>query len=257
MVGVIFLLLLAAGTVLLGLRYLPVVDDIRDARQSARALANQARALKPAELNRTSVDRLKTSLATLDEDLGPLRTLVNDDPLVSIAARVPVLGTQVGSADALVGAADALVEAGGIGLGLADRVVGLREANEADHSFALMPGLVELMATSGAEVDRLADLVDTADAELARIPAGAIGPLREARDLVAEPLAEYGPLLAAYRDYGAALPDLLGWSETKRYLVLAENPAELRPSGGYSGTVGSWPSVMAPSWSSSSGMSMS
>ena len=234
----VLLLLLAGVAVVLGLRYLPALDDMQAARQSARQLANQARALQPATLNQTSVDRLRSSLAALDDDLQPLRALVDDDPIVAVAARLPGLDAQVGAADALVGAADALVEAGGLGLGLADRVVELREANDADPSFALLPGLVELMATSGDDVDRIGELVAAANSELDTISEGALGPIREARDLVAEPLADYAPLLDAYRRYDDVLPGLLGWGEEKRYLVLAQNPAELRPSGGYAGTIG-------------------
>ncbi len=158
--------------------------------------------------------------------------------MVAAARAVPVLGDQVAAADSLVAAADALLEAGDIGLGLAYEVVGLREANDADASVALMPGLVELMATSGEEVDRAAELIALAEDELAAIPGNAAGLILEARDLVADPLSTYRPLLDAYREYDDVLPGLLGWGEEKRYLVLAQNPAELRPTGGYAGTVG-------------------
>ncbi len=130
------------------------------------------------------------------------------------------------------------MEAGGLGLGVADRFIDLREANDAEPDFAMMPGLVELMATSAPEVDRIGELVADANAQLADIPPGALAQLREARDLVAEPLDQYTPLLEEYRKLDDVLPGLLGWGEEKRYLVLAQNPAELRPAGGYAGTVG-------------------
>jgi hypothetical protein len=44
--------------------------------------------------------------------------------------------------------------------------------------------------------------------------------------------------LDQYREIDDVLPDLMGWGGQKRYLVLAQNPAELRPAGGYTGTVG-------------------
>jgi hypothetical protein len=55
---------------------------------------------------------------------------------------------------------------------------------------------------------------------------------------LSRPLATYGPLLDDYRELDDILPGLLGWGGEKRYLVLAQNPAELRPTGGYTGTVG-------------------
>jgi hypothetical protein len=97
---------------------------------------------------------------------------------------------------------------------------------------------VELIATSTDEADRLAELLSAAQTSLATIPDDAVGQIREARDLIAGPLATYGPLLERYRELDDVLPGILGWGSEKRYLVLAQNPAELRPSGGYTGTVG-------------------
>ena len=157
---------------------------------------------------------------------------------MSLARRIAALAPQVEAADFSVEAGSSLVEAGQIGLGLADRVVDLREADAADPEVALMPGLVELMATSGEQVDRVAELLADARTALDAIPPEAASQIREARDLVAGPIATYAPLLDTYRELDGVLPGLLGWGEEKRYLVLAQNPAELRPSGGYTGTVG-------------------
>ncbi|MFV2064824.1 MAG: DUF4012 domain-containing protein, partial [Chloroflexota bacterium] len=131
-----------------------------------------------------------------------------------------------------------LVEAGELGLGVADRFVGLREANDTDPDFAMMQGLVGLMVESNDDIDRIGELIDAANADLAEIPPAAIRQIREARDLVADPLDTYLPLLEQYREADDVLPSLLGWGGQKRYLVLAQNPAELRPAGGYTGTVG-------------------
>jgi hypothetical protein len=229
---------LLVGIALVGYRYVPVAHDVAAVRQSARQVANQASALEPANLDRASLDRLSASFEALEGDLAPLRELIDTDPIVDVARGLPGIGTQVEAADSLVLAADALLEAGNLGLGLAGDVVELREANDADPAFALMPGLVELVATSGDRVDRIDELISTAEAELARIPDDALPQVLEARDLVAEPLARYAPLLDTYREYDDVIPELLGWGEQKRYLVLAQNPAELRPTGGYAGTVG-------------------
>ena len=94
------------------------------------------------------------------------------------------------------------------------------------------------MATSGDQVDHLAALVADAQARLETIPPEAAGRIREARDLVAEPLERYAPLLDDYRELDDLVPGIMGWGGEKRYLVLAQNPAELRPAGGYTGTVG-------------------
>ena len=51
-------------------------------------------------------------------------------------------------------------------------------------------------------------------------------------------ITAYGPLLDAYLTASARLPSILGWDEPRRYLVLTQNPAELRPTGGYAGSYG-------------------
>jgi hypothetical protein len=65
-----------------------------------------------------------------------------------------------------------------------------------------------------------------------------VGPIAHARQRILEPLERYGPVLEAYRASYEDIPSVLGWGGTKRYLVLAQDPAELRPAGGYTGTVG-------------------
>jgi Protein of unknown function (DUF4012) len=230
-------LLLAAG-LSAAFRYLPLVDDIRGLRGSAQAVADQVRALEPATLDGAAVAELRDGLTMLDARMDPVRAVVQDDPIVRVAALLPGLGTQIDAADDLVSAADALVQAGTIGLDVADQFVALRAANASDPEFAMMPAVVGLMAGSTDDVDRIAELVDEARGHLAAIPSGAVAQVLEARDLVAEPLDAYAPLLEQYREVDDVLPAMLGWGEPRRYLVLAQNPAELRPGGGYAGTVG-------------------
>jgi hypothetical protein len=237
---VLVVAVLAAALVgmLLGLRYAGAPDDVREARAAARRLANQANALTPASLDRSAVDRLALSVNELDGTMAPLRSLVIDDPLIGMLKAAPILGDQINAAGSLVVAGEALVEAAEIGLGLASEVVELREANLEDRSVPLMPGLVELMATSGTEADRVGELVVEAQAALDAIPDDVLPEIVEARDLVADPLTTYAPLLDAYIEHDDVIPGMLGWGDERRYLVLAQNPAEIRPSGGYSGTVG-------------------
>ena len=94
------------------------------------------------------------------------------------------------------------------------------------------------MATSSGDIDQIQALLASARQHLDQVPANAIGQIRDARDLMAAPLVQYGPVLDQYVSLQSTLPGILGWGEEKRYLVLAEDPAELRPTGGFAGTYG-------------------
>ena len=74
---------------------------------------------------------LQADVRTLDEHLRPLTSAL-DDPLVAVAKRLPGVAVQADAADALLQAAGDLVEAADIGLDLADQVVTMREADEAE-----------------------------------------------------------------------------------------------------------------------------
>ncbi len=218
-------------------RYLPLQDDVRELRASAQRLSDDVEGLEPANLERATLDELSAEFAVLAGHLEPISEAI-DDPLVKLVGSVGAVAAQYDAATSLVAAAESLVEVGDIGLGLVDEVVTLREQNEADPDFELTAGLVEFIATSSADVDRIDQLIADAQQDLAAIPDDAAEQILEARDLVAEPLDTYLPLLEQYREIDDIAPELMGWGGQKRYLVLAQNPAELRPAGGYAGTVG-------------------
>lgn len=218
-------------------RYLPLQDDVRELRASAQRLSDDVEGLEPANLERATLDELSAEFAVLAGHLEPISEAI-DDPLVKLVGSVGAVAAQYDAATSLVAAAESLVEVGDIGLGLVDEVVTLREQNEADPDFELTAGLVEFIATSSADVDRIDQLIADAQQDLAAIPDDAAEQILEARDLVAEPLDTYLPLLEQYREIDDIAPELMGWGGQKQYLVLAQNPAELRPAGGYAGTVG-------------------
>lgn len=231
-------LLLVLGAAVLALRYAPLIDDVRAVRDSAQRLASQVRALGPADLDALRLTGLRGELTELEREIAPIRDMLSHDALVGLARALPLVGSQVQAADSLVQAAESLTEAGDLGLGLADELVTLRETDAGDPATPMLPRLVGLMATSGDRVDRIAELIGVAGAHLDAIPPDALGPILEARDLVREPLREYAPLLEAYREADDVVPGMLGWGGARRYLILAQNPAELRPAGGYAGTIG-------------------
>lgn len=121
-------------------------------------------------------------------------------------------------------------------------------AADATGALAQLPGgLAALRPRDGAvplaQLERLAPVVGAADA---RVEAAAADVEALPRTWLAEPVAaalqEFETVVAgpaAALDTGAALlatmPDFLGGSGPRRYLVAASNPAELRGTGGFLG----------------------
>ncbi len=239
---VVILAIVAVILIVVGLfvawRYLPFVGQVQDLRATAALLADDMRDMGLEDLEGDAPDVIRGHLATLEAQLVPFRDLLSGDPLVGLARALPVVGEQVRGADSIVGAADDLVAAGDLGMILADRFRALRARTAADPESSLMAGLVELMATSNTEIDQLDALVTSARDQLAQVPDSAMGQMLTARDLMRDPLDRYAPLLADYQRLDDVLPAMLGWGGEKRYLVMAQNPAELRPTGGYAGTYG-------------------
>jgi hypothetical protein len=190
------------------------------------------------DVNEARLSQLRAQMNGLRDDVATLRGLLADDPLVGLARGLSATHDNVVQAEALVAAAADLVQAGGTGLDLGDRFVALRSGGTDLAGKSVLAGMVGLMATSAPQIDGIGALMASARQSLSAIPAGANGEIRRVADLMAAPLATYGPLLEQYRAVDQILPSILGWGGSRRYLVLAEDPAELRPSGGYAGTIG-------------------
>jgi Protein of unknown function (DUF4012) len=222
---------------LAAVRYAPVLSDARAARDDAARLAADVQSLQLGDLDAPHISQLRMEVDAVRGNLDALRDfLASGDPLVGVARSLSFTHDTLTQADALVAAGEDLLEAGDIGLRLGDQFVALRQdqAGGAD----ILSGVVRLMATSTGDADRVQQLMDAAASSLATIPSSATGEIRHTADLMSSSIERYGPLLAEYRNLDDILPEILGWGGQTRYLVLAEDPAELRPSGGYAGTVG-------------------
>ena len=74
---------------------------------------------------------------------------------------------------------------------------------------------------------------------LAAVPDGLVGPVESVRDAMRARIDALRPAPRRVRRPRArACPSILGWDAPRRYLVLTQNPAELRPTGGYIGSYG-------------------
>ena len=225
-------LVLIAGAI----RYSTVVHDGLALRDSMNRVAGDIKTIGPG-FDRTALNRLQTDLNDVESRLGPVRDTVASDPLVALLRAAPPTGDQVRGADHLIAAATDLTQAGYGGLSLAQRYLQVREtAGQGNGS--QMADLVSLMASSRGQVVEIADAIQAARNELGKMPQGLVSQLADARTQVLAELTRLQPALDGYLRVQDQLPDMLGMNGPRRYLVLAEDPAELRPSGGFMGVYG-------------------
>jgi hypothetical protein len=228
----------ALGVVMVvcAIRYSALVHDGLALRDSMDRLAGDIKTIGP-DFDRQALNRLQTDLDDVESQLRPVRDTVGSDPLVALLRAAPLTGVQVRGADDLLACATDLTQAGDRGLSLARSYVQIREtAGGADGS--QMAGLVSLMASSRSQVIEISDALQAASNELGKMPQGLVSQLTDARSQVLAELKRVQPELDSYLRVQDQLPDMLGMNGPRRYLVLAEDPAELRPSGGFIGTYG-------------------
>jgi hypothetical protein len=231
-------LLLVVGAALAAFRYLPALDEARALRTDLETMVDR---VKEAGLgiDRTTMDALDADLASARGRFDRLQGLLADDPLVALARALPPTSANVRGADDVVSAAGNLLDAVGEGLVIGRRFVDIREAQAAaPEGASALSQLVELMATTRDSAVSAAASIASARESLAAVPDGLIGQVESVRDAMTTRIDTYGPVLDTYTEVSARLPSILGWDGPRRYLVLTQDPAELRPSGGLIGSYG-------------------
>jgi hypothetical protein len=227
----------AAG-LLAALRYLPALEDARNLRADLVAMSSRVQSAGLA-IDRPVLDGLGKDLSAARDRLRRLQDLLQHDPLIGLARVLPPTAADMRGADAVVSAAGDLFDAADQGLAIGSRLVAIKEAQvAAPGSGSTLAQVVELMATSRDRAMSVKTALDRARVQLAAIPDGSTGPVEDARRAMVDRVERYGPLLDSYLAASERLPAILGWDGPRRYLVLTQNPAELRPTGGYAGSYG-------------------
>lgn len=106
------------------------------------------------------------------------------------------------------------------------------EASDASFSLSRM---VEEIADARPQIEQARASVEQAQAAWERLPSHDIPPSLEAQ---LQPIASLLPLARDGLDLALLVPDLLGAHGRQEYLLLDQNPDELRPTGGYIGSAG-------------------
>lgn len=229
------LLVLLTPFFLLGLyaavRYLPALDNAQAARASLRSAMSQASNI--ATIDAAGLNAAAADVADAKQRFSQLDDLLAHDPLIGLLRNAPLVGKQIRGADDLVAAGDDVVAAAEAMLSVGQQFLAAR-----DGTGDPMPRLVALMQRAAPDVTSAQRLLTDAQQHVDAIPDGLLKQIIDGRDELRDRLDRYLPVLDAYAGAQGYVPSLLGANGQRRYLVLPEDPAELRATGGFMGTYG-------------------
>jgi hypothetical protein len=229
--GRLFLVLAILVLAIAGLeayRARAILNDVRGGRASLRAGQN---VLELKRLNATSDD---LAAARKDfEDAGRkfsgAHSRLNDDPILRIARHLPLTGDQVRAAESLAAIGEQAAAIGGEGIDAADAFNKIRgqEGGTLPEKSQLVFDAVD---PDIAAIEMRVAAVDGLRADIG--DASLISPMRHAVDELDARRRRLGEVLDTYHRARAFSPEFLGFNGPRTYLILAQNNAELLPTGG-------------------------
>ncbi|HEV8564953.1 MAG TPA: DUF4012 domain-containing protein [Actinomycetota bacterium] len=217
------ILLAIVGTAALGISLLQAADPLRDGRT---ALERGRSALASGDLDRalTAFAEARDAFARAEDATGGLAW--------RLASWFPILGRNADVARSLAHAGSNLTAAGNR---LTDAAAALPEGF---GSLAPHRGAVPVDTLSGLsdDLEAAADLATGAAEELKAAPRTLLlPPVDDARVVASDAADQAAGTLSTARVLAQALPSFLGSDGPRRYFFGAQNPAELRGTGGLLG----------------------
>ena len=168
-------------------------------------------------------------LETAEQNFRSCRSALRRDPLVRLAHYVPWLGRQAAAAEGVLLIGREASDIGLSGVAVAEQYSAVRNEeseNTSEKTMAVLERVRPHMQQVSADLDAL--LVDRNRID----DGGLVSPLRNALTEVDEHSGEVADLVKTYDQAAVFFPDFLGFNGPRTYLVLAQNNAELLPTGG-------------------------
>ena len=171
----------------------------------------------------------RSQLGEAEREFASSRRALRRDPLVRLAEHTPWLGYQVSAAEDVLLMGKEAASIGLAGVDVAEEFNAVRAesaGNTSEKAMTLLDRVKPHMLQVSADLDALlANRRQIGDSDL-------VPPLRNAVNEVDEHAEEVAELVRTYNQAAAFFPDFLGYQGPRTYLVLAQNNAELLPTGG-------------------------
>ncbi|MBX5445397.1 DUF4012 domain-containing protein [Sphaerobacter sp.] len=232
----VLLIILVLG-VLAGMRARSALAAYRDVRDEVAVLE----ALQAGDLSSMQADDLRAieqSLTQLHDDLGRLDAAVTPPVGAGLVERLPMIGPRYTAGKRLIRAVDTLTTAGiataaiGRETLTAFRATGIRRSPDDTG-----PTWLDVLMSHQEDLDTILAQVDEARRIRAGIDAAALPASARARLPALDRALDALDPLRLVNDDLPVFATALGAEEPARYLILFQNTAELRLSGGFPGTI--------------------
>jgi hypothetical protein len=222
LVAIVVVVLVAAASFALA-SWAKGVSDVAGAGKAQLSAAARSLAAMETTAAASQFASASASFAEVDHSLG-------SGAVASAVSWIPWVGHQYTTTRALARIGSDVSAAGTVLCGVLRGAGGSSEASPS-------AGFVSVLAARQADVSgALSSLIAAADRASALSPVGLVPPLAKAVTSMQASLREFAPLL----DKGRAVLPLMRYllSSDRHILVISQDGAELRPTGGFPGTFG-------------------
>lgn len=207
-----------------------VYRDAMDVLDQSKDVMAQAATISD-DLKNGNGDELNSTVQGMASEVSSMHAKTSG-PLWVAASYVPVLGDDIRVARGVVEQADNLMQNA------------LMPAAQSLQGVSLSTLLtdatvdVQTLETVSAALSQAQPVVEQASEAIEALPQAHIGKVRDAVDKVRGPIASAAETLRGLNEIAPMLPQMLGANGTRNYLLVAQNLAELRSTGGLPGSMG-------------------
>ncbi len=210
---------------------LSLLGDAKSIMADSSSLIEDAKSMKD-DITSLNTDELNTKAITLAAKTSSMKKKT-DGLNWQIASFIPIIGDDIRAARGLVTEADNLMQNA--------MVPAAAKLKELKPDTLLVDGAVNVESLQDilSTVASVTPVVRQSTENIDNLPTPHIGKLAEAVEKVKKPLDSASPYLDQIDTLATELPRMLGANgETKNYLLVAQNNAELRSTGGLPGSMG-------------------
>ncbi|MDI6858516.1 MAG: DUF4012 domain-containing protein [Dehalococcoidia bacterium] len=217
----------ALGTLAL-LHYRGLYSDAEGAKDLLLAAQES---LRESRLDATAADleRAEADLTEAEAGFRRTRDSLRSDPLLRLLAWTPWLGEQVDAAEEVLAMGAEASAIGLNGVAVAREYQAVRSEQDSritEKAMTLLDNVEPHMTAMNAALNSILARRERLDGH------PLLPPLRSAVAEVDKRRGELEELVDTYEEAAALFPDFLGFNGPRTYLVLAQNNAELLPTGG-------------------------